>query len=153
MVRWSMRSSGLACLPLLVASLARAGDFVAEPPLPIARFAAFEMLGGEVDSPRLRAGYRFYVDPARAALFTVMRYRLRSNGGGAPPTEKFVWNERPGQAVALRCFEWVEVGGGGSWRELSAGSAVYDQEMQTLRLVLYEQNRDYHRQLEREAGR
>jgi len=147
-----MRSSGLACLPLLVASLARAGDFAAEPPLPIARFAAFEVFGGELHSPRLRAGYRFYVDPARAALFSVMRYRLRSNGTGVLPTEKFVWNERPGQGVTLRCFEWVEAGGGGSWRELSAGSAAYGQEMQTLRMVLYEQNRDYNRQLERESG-
>ena len=144
-----MRSCGLAYLSLLVASVARAGDFTAEPPLPIARFAAFEVFGGEVDSGRLRAGYRFYVDPARAALFTVMRYRLRANGREAPPTEKFVWNERPGQGVALRCFEWVEASGPGSWRELSAGSAVYEQEMQTLRLVLFEQNRDYRRQLER----
>jgi hypothetical protein len=148
-----VRLPGLACLVvLLVAPPVGAADFTVEPPFPIARFADFEVLGGELVSPQLRAGYRFYVDPARAGLYTVMRYRLRSSGGGEPPREKFVWNERPGLPVPLRCFEWVEAVGGGSWRELDAGSAAYEREMQTLRLVLSEQNRDFRRRLEREAG-
>jgi hypothetical protein len=80
-----------------------------------------------------------------------MRYRLRGSGEQSP-TEKFVWNERPGQRIPLRCFEWVEAMDGGEWRELSHGGAAYESEMMTLRLVLAEQNRAYHRQVEREAG-
>ena len=147
-----MRFFGLACLALLAGPWSPAADFAAPPPHPIAGFAGFEMFGGELVSPRLRAGYLFYVDPARGALFTVMRYRLRRSGREGLPTEKFVWNERPGQRVPLRCFEWVEARGGGAWRELGAGGVAYESEMMTLRVVLAEQNRAYRRQVEQEAG-
>ena len=148
-----MRRVWLATLALLVGPGAGSADFAAPLPHPIVGFAAFEIFEGELASPRLKAGYRFYVDPARGALFTVMRYRLRRSGGGESPTEKLVWNERPGQPVPLRCFEWVEAKAGGAWRELDPGGALYAGEMTTLRLVLSEQNRDYHRQIESEAGR
>lgn len=147
-----MRPALLASVLLLLVPWAGAVDFAAPPPHPIAGFAGFEVLGGELVSPRLKAGYRFYVDPARGALFTVMRYRVRPGGSGDSPTEKFVWNERPGQRAPLRCFEWVEAMDGGAWRELGAGGAEYEGEMATLRLVLAEQNRAYRRQVEREAG-
>lgn len=143
-----MRLVRLAAVALLVGPGAGAADFAAPLPHPIAGFAAFEVFEGELASPRLKAGYRFYVDPARGALFTVMRYRLRPNGSGDPTTEKLVWNERPGQPAPLRCFEWVEAQGGGAWRELDPREASYEREMTTLRLVLAEQNRAYHRQIE-----
>lgn len=151
-----MKARRMAGLFLLAATWSQASDFQAEPPYPIARFATFEVLGGELQSSRLRAAYRFYVDPLRAGLYTVMRYRLRPSGDETPPTEKLVWNERPGQGAHLRCFEWIEAGGGsggGAWRELSAASPAYGQEMQTLRLVLFEQNRDFRDRLERGGGR
>lgn len=136
-----MRPRGLAWLAVLLASRASAADFQAPPPEPIVGLAQWEVLAGELASPRLKAGYRFYVDPRRGALFSVMRYRLRAEEGVLAPTEKFVWNERPGDRVSLRCFEWIESTGAGSWRELGAGSPAYRQEMQTLLLVLSEQNR------------
>jgi hypothetical protein len=81
-----------------------------------------------------------------------MRYRVRRSGSPESPTEKFVWNERPGQRVPLRCFEWVETtNGGGAWRELNSGEPAYDNEMATLLLVLSEQNRAYRQQIERET--
>ncbi len=147
-----MRFILLAALSLLLALSARAADFAAPPPHPIAGFADFELFGGELSSARLRAGYRFYVDPARGALFTVMRYRLRHDGGKGSPTEKFVWNEQPTQRAPLRCFEWVVTHASGAWREISPGSAAYESEMATLRLVLAEQNRDYRRQVQHAAG-
>ncbi len=138
---------------LLTASWVTAADFTAPPPHPIAGFATYEVFQGEVASPRLKAGYRFYVDPARGALFKVMRYRLRATHAEPMPTEKFVWNERPGQGVPLRCFEWTETPEGGAWRELGAGGADYAREMSTLTLVLSEQNRDYRRQIEEGTAR
>jgi hypothetical protein len=148
-----MRMQPLAGLVLVSASRVAGADFVALPPHPIAGFATYEVFQGELASSRLKAGYRFYVDPARAALFTVMRYRLRATGGESMPTEKFVWNERPGQGVALRCFEWIESAEGSAWRELAAGGVDYQREMSTLRLVLSEQNHAYRRQVEEESGR
>jgi hypothetical protein len=147
-----MRLVRLAILPLLLGPWAAAADFTALPPHPIVGFAGFQVFEGELVSPRLKAGYRFYVDPARAALFTVMRYRLRNSGPVESPTEKFVWNEKPGQRVPLRCFEWIEATSGGTWREMDLGSAAYVSEMRTLGLVLVEQNRAYHRQVEPEAS-
>jgi len=147
-----MRLAFLAILTLLAQAGRAASDFTASPPQSIAGFGSFQVLGGELFSPRLKAGYRFYVDPARAALFTVMRYRLRSGGSTDSQTEKFVWNERPGQRVPLRCFEWVEATSGGVWTEMHPGSPEYAGEMRTLGLVLAEQNRAYHRQVELESS-
>jgi hypothetical protein len=148
-----MRPVVVAFLALLSGPWASAADFLAPPPYPIAGFAAYEVFAGELSSPRLNAGYRFYVDPAHGALFKVMRYRLRAPSGGPAPTEKFVWNERPGQRVPLRCFERVEAAGGEVWRELDPAEAAFGREMATLTLVLMEQNRAYRRQLERTTGR
>lgn len=148
-----MRLAPLAVFLLVAGSPAAAADFAAPPPYPIAGFAAYEVFQGEIASPRLKAGYRFFVDPARGAMFTVMRYRLRATSGESAPTEKLVWNERPGQRVPLRCFEWAETAEGGAWRELGAVDAAYEREMSTLRLVLSEQNRDYRRQIEQGAAR
>jgi len=148
-----MRFTLLAGIALLLSLSARAADFVAPPPHPIAGFADFEVFEGEVTSHRLKAGYRFYVDPARGALFAVMRYRVRPGGGEGSPTEKFVWNQQPGPRAPLRCFEWVEGRGGGAWREIRPGGVAYESEMVTLRLVLAEQNRDYRRQVHQAAGR
>jgi hypothetical protein len=148
-----MRRVLLAVIPFLLGPWAVAADFAALPPQSIVGFATFQVLGGELASPRLNAGYRFYVDPARAALFTVMRYRLRATGSEGAPTEKFVWNERPGQRFPLRCFEWVEATSGGAWREMAPGSVAYSSEMRTLGLVLAEQNRAYRREMELEASR
>ena len=141
MVASRVRPRGLAFLALLLVSTASPADFQAPPPLPVSGIADWEVFAGELASPRLKAGYRFYVDPRRGALFTVMRYRLRAEPGTPAPTEKFVWNQRPGDRIPLRCFEWIEATGAGSWRELGAGSPAYRQEMQTLLLVLSEQNR------------
>jgi hypothetical protein len=148
-----VRVAPLASFLLVVGPWAAAADFAAPPPQLIGGFAGFEMLGGELASPRLKAGYRFYVDPRRAALFTVMRYRLRPSEHAESPTEKFVWNERPGERAPLRCFEWVEAMRGGAWREMPAGGAAYQSEMSTLLLVLAEQNRAYRLQIETEAPR
>ena len=71
----------------------------------IAGLSGWELMAGELEPPGLAVGYRFYVNPARPALFTIMRYRVRATGTGKAPTEKFVWVERPGEPVPLRCFE------------------------------------------------
>ncbi len=147
-----MRLVLLGALSILLAPCGRAADFTAPPPHSIPGFDDYEVLGGELTSTRLKAGYRFYVNPARRALFTVMRYRVRPAAGEESVSEKFVWNAMPGGRAPLRCFEWVDAAGGGAWREISHGSAAFDREMMTLRLVLAEQNRDYRRQVQQSAG-
>jgi hypothetical protein len=147
-----MRLATLGFVPMLLGTWASAADFAAPPPYPIVGFAAYEVFAGELSSSRLNAGYRFYVDPARGALFTVMRYRLRAAPGEVPPSEKFVWNEQPGQRVPLRCFERVEASGGDTWRELDPLGAAFGREMAILALVLVEQNRAYRQQVGQPGG-
>jgi opacity protein-like surface antigen len=142
-----MRFTLLAALSLLLALSARAADFVAPPPHPIARFADFEVFGGELTSPRLKAGYRFYVDPARAALFTVMPTACGRARSRRCPRRGSCGTSSRANGPRLRCFEWVDAGGGGAWREISHGGAARESELVTLRRVLAEQNRDYRRQV------
>jgi hypothetical protein len=148
-----MRFALLVALAVVLVSSARAVDFGAPPPHPIAGSADIELVAGELSSPRLTAGHRVSLDPARGAHLTVRRYRVRTREGEASPTEKFVWNELPSRRAPLRCFEWVGPSGGGAWREISPGGVAYESEMATLRLVLAEQNRHYRNQIRQAAER
>jgi hypothetical protein len=149
-----VRCLGLALSLLAASAGAEAEDFTQAPPEPIAGFVDWPSLSGELQVVEMSVGYRFYVNPARPALYTVMRYRVRPPAEGLPPTEKFLWIERPGQAaVPMRCFELQGASGGRppAWSEIAPGTPEYTQEMQTLRAVLTLQNREMHRQLQ--AGR
>lgn len=136
---------------LLAASAGASGeDFAEAPPEPIAGFVDWPFLSGEFQAGGLAFGYRFHVNPARPALYSVMRYRLRANGQDPPPTEKFLWVERPGQPAPMRCFELQGPSGAKAvgWREMAPGTREYTQEMQTLRALLILQNREMQRQLQ-----
>jgi hypothetical protein len=129
------------------AGTAQASDFSRQPPEPITGFAEWPSISGEVQTTELSFGYRFYVNPERPALYQVMRYRLRLHGEGAASTEKFLWVERPGERVPIRCFE-LPLGQGAVWREMRPGTSEYAREMHTLIAVLGHQNRDARRQAE-----
>ena len=94
---------------------------------------------GEVATPSLAGGYRFFVNPARPGLYSVMRYRLRAApGSDLVPAEKLLWVERPGEPVPLRCFELLPAARAGTaaWREMEPGTPEYLVEMQTVIAVL-----------------
>src|SRR5262249_37640054 len=110
------------------------------------------VVSGELTAPELSGGFRFYVNPERPALYSVMRYRLRSPAhvrDEKPATEKFFWVEHPGGPLPMRCFELLDSGAAGTtaeWRELLAGTPEYVNEVRTLISVLAEQNRESRRQ-------
>lgn len=129
----------LRALLVLAASGVEGADFTLAPPYAITGLAGWEVMDGELEPPGLAAGYRFYVNPARPALYTVMRYRVRDEGTRPAPTEKFVWVERPGEPVPLRCFELVAPTPprtDPSWREMRPGTEEYVREMRTVIAVL-----------------
>jgi hypothetical protein len=149
-----MRSAWLRALLVLAATGVDGADFTLLPPHAIAGLAGWEVLAGELEPPGLAAGYRFYVNPARPALYTIMRYRLRAGGKGTAPTEKFVWVERPGEPVPLRCFEVVPPippGTKPSWREMRPGTQEYMREMQTVVAVLGARQRQEAKRAEQAA--
>jgi hypothetical protein len=134
-----------AALLILASARMEAADFVAPPPVAIAGLHHWEVVAGELDTPRISAGYRFFVNPDRPALYSVMRYRVRTPAGSGPvPTERFLWVERPGEPVPLRCFELLPGSSASpaTWREIEPGTAEYFVEMQTVRVVLAARQRE-----------
>jgi hypothetical protein len=84
--------------------------------------ARWELIQGQSDSNGSRVSYRFYVDPARPALYRVTQYHL------ALETEKLLWNAEPGaRGGVLECYELLPEG----WRRLEAGTDRYRMEMAT----------------------
>jgi hypothetical protein len=103
------------------------------------------MVAGEFENGHAAGSYRFYVGPRHPALYEVMRYRiafrppLSEDESHNHPTEKLVWNRRPGAGVPLVCWERMEATDGAPpyWRELSPGTPEYVHEMRVLIQVLY----------------
>jgi hypothetical protein len=142
-----MRCLRLAVVLLAAAAGADEADFARAPPVAIVGFDDWRLLSGEVGATPLAFGYRFYLNPERPGIYSVMRYRLRSAQGGQPSTEKFMWVERPGQRQPIRCFELGPGSGRAekTWREMTPDSAEYQREMRILMAVLHGQNAESRR--------
>jgi hypothetical protein len=82
--------------------------------------ARWELIQGRNEGAGLHATYRFYIDPARPALYTVTQYRVPSE------TEKVLWNAGP-RGRSLECYELLPEG----WRRLEPTSERYRLEMGT----------------------
>ncbi|HEX6739621.1 MAG TPA: hypothetical protein VF310_15180, partial [Vicinamibacteria bacterium] len=82
--------------------------------------ARWELIQGQADSNGSPVSYRFYVDPARPAIYRLTQYRL------AMETEKLLWNAAPGARV-LECYELLADG----WHRLEPGTERYRLEMAT----------------------
>lgn len=99
--------------------------------------AGWEQIRGESSDAKGRVDYRFYVDPARLAIYRITQYRIVPAQGPAE-TEKLLWNETPGRA-RLQCYERVSerdetkpwLGERWRWRQLDPDSARYRREMMT----------------------
>lgn len=94
----------------------------------------WQRLTGHAETKTERLSYELYVNPARAALYEVTRYRvtwLSTDPQGRPQTnaetEKFLWNAHPG-AERLRCFELLA---DGKWVQMKTDSQRYRSEMGT----------------------
>ena len=82
--------------------------------------ATWELIQGQAQSNGSRTSYRFYVDPARPALYRITQYRQHLE------TEKLLWNAEPGVGI-LECYELLPEG----WRRLEPGTDRYRMEMAT----------------------
>jgi hypothetical protein len=83
--------------------------------------ARWELIQGSGDSGGQRVAYRFYVEPARAALYRVTQYRLLLE------TEKLLWNGQPGRGQPLELYELLSQG----WTRMDSGTERYRAEMAT----------------------
>jgi hypothetical protein len=143
-----MRSRWASALLLALAVPAAASGPDAEPvfapslPDGVGSLAGWEIVAGDFESKDARGSYRFYVNPARGALYQLMRYRveLRGPAGAAQPdrggAERVAFVRRPGVREPMACWERQPAGSTPAWRELAAGTAEYNAEMGVLIQVL-----------------
>jgi hypothetical protein len=88
----------------------------------------WEVVAGEFEATRMRGSYRFYVNPARQAMYQLMRYRVElldpAPGGARGAAERVAFVRRPGAREPM--LIWVREGGGpGGWRALTADTDEY----------------------------
>jgi hypothetical protein len=111
-------------------------------PPAIADVSRWELVSGDFETAGLRGGYRFYVNPARPAMYQVMRYRVQRlvRGADGPHAvlgaERAVFVRRPGVREPVECWERQAPGSATEWRALVPGTAEYRTEMLVLTQVL-----------------
>jgi hypothetical protein len=97
---------------------------------------------GDFDTHHARGAYRLYVNPARRAMYQLMRYRvelLGSRSGEAArrgAAERVAFVRRPGVAEPLLLWKRSAPGVTPAWREVAAGSDEYRMELGVLMSVL-----------------
>jgi len=110
----------------------------------------------ELENPRLRVQYEFYVNPVRPGLYELIRYRVTLPEGTAgaddyPALEKLQWQ------VGQKDLRRFECGPGAAptspclWRELVQGSPEYHREMPVI-LWLYGLHRRLLDERDRSSG-
>jgi hypothetical protein len=119
----------------------RSGPFAATLPASIDDVSGWQMVTGSFETGTERGSYRLYVNPARAALYQLMRYRIELVGVMSPQeqrrggAERVAFIRHPGVREPMVC--WERLGGAvPGWREVPADTDEYRLEMGILMRVL-----------------
>jgi hypothetical protein len=157
----ALKTVAVAILCVTATPLAVVAHFAPRVPIVVPSVEGWERITGdlELEKPRVAVQYEFYVNPARPAIYEVVRYRVtergrRRSGDGAvvpgakdpyPTSEKLQW-DRDGRD--LRRFECVAAQDGADcvWQEMEKGGDDYLREVPVL-LWLY----DAHNRASRDA--
>jgi hypothetical protein len=141
-----MRLAPATCLLLALAAppAARGADgrFAARLPEAVGDVASWERITGEFETEAARGSYRFYVNPARRAMYQLMRYRVELLGPrtGAQArrgaAERVAFVPRPGTPEPMLFWARRPPGTTPAWREIGAGTDEYRAEIGVLMEVL-----------------
>ena len=141
-----MRARWASALLLVLAAavLGQEADPRFAPVLPeiVGDISGWLVVTGDFDTPTARGAYRFYVNPARSAMYQLMRYRveLRGPAAAARPSrggaERVAFVRHPGAHEPMACWERQPPGATPEWRRLEARTEEYDAEMDVLIRVL-----------------
>lgn len=147
----TLKTFAVAVLVATATPLAVA-HFTTNVPAVVPSVVGWERIAGDLkfQQPRVDAQYEFYVNPARPAIYEVVRYRVTDPGREArgeapyPTTEKLQW-DRDGRD--LRRFECVQTQAEGecAWREMEKGGADYVREVPMLLWLYGQHNKASHR--------
>jgi hypothetical protein len=140
---WRRLAPGLLLAGAISAALAadRSPAFAAVLPAVVGDVSGWEVVSGSFETDSARGSYVFYVNPERAALYQLMRYRVDLRTPASPlerargAAERVAFIARPGVREPMLCWERVE-GDVPSWRAVPAGTGPYLLEMNVLMRVL-----------------
>jgi hypothetical protein len=127
---------------LRAAAQAGIGDFAPTLPDGIGDVSRWQLVTGDFDTRRARGEYRFYVNPARTAMYQLMRYRVQLLEGATDeerrrgPAERVAFVRQPGAREPMALWERQPPGADPAWREIVAGTSAYRLEMGVLMRVL-----------------
>jgi hypothetical protein len=118
--------------------------FAATLPAAVGDVSRWQLVIGSIETQTERGSYMLYVNPARGALYQLMRYRVELLGSKSPEekqrgvAERVAFIARPGFPEPMLC--WERLGGAApAWREIAAGTGEYVLEMNVLIRVLVAQ--------------
>jgi|OpeIllAssembly_1097287.scaffolds.fasta_scaffold1321811_1 hypothetical protein len=141
-----MRLRLAAALLLLGALRAAAQDgpgaFAPSLPDGVDDVSRWQLVRGDFDTPKARGEYRFYVNPARPAMYQLMRYRVELLAATTEeerrrgPAERVAFVRRPGVREPMVFWERGAAGATPAWREILAGTDEYRMEIGVLMRVL-----------------
>ena len=118
-----------------------AGPFAPTLPAAVSDVSGWDIVTGEFETTAERGSYIFYVNPARKALYQLMRYRVELRNPESPEERRRGWAERvafiprPGVREPMLCWERL-VGAEPAWREVPSETPAYVLEMRVLMRVL-----------------
>ena len=104
--------------------------------------AGWEIVSGEFETATARGAYRFYVNPARTAMYQLMRYRVEFVGAthvsarARGSAERVAFVRHPGVREPIACWEKQMPGVTPAWRRIGSATEEYKLEMQVLMYVL-----------------
>jgi hypothetical protein len=136
----------------LAAGLLLAGAFgngVADTPAPfsptlptvVGDVSSWTVVSGSFESDAQRGSYRLYVNPARSALYQLMRYRVELRNPASPEerrrgtAERVAFIQRPGVSEPMLCWQLVPQVQP-TWHVVAPGTPEYVLEMNVLMGVL-----------------
>jgi hypothetical protein len=136
----------LAVALLLVGSLPAAAQeareaFSSSLPYGVGDVSRWQLVTGDFETPTLRGEYRFYVNPARGAMYQLMRYRVELLAATTAEqrrrgrAERVAFVRRPGVREPMAFWE-KGAPGAPPWREILAGTDEYRMEVGVLMGVL-----------------
>jgi len=132
---------------LLLAGVASAAEpqgallFASTLPQSVGDVSDWSIEDGRFETETARGSYRLYVNPQRAAMYQLMRWRVELRGATSPEEQKRGFAERvafirrPGVREPMDCWERMP-GDATVWREVAPGTGAYLLEMNVLLRVL-----------------
>jgi hypothetical protein len=132
---------------LLLATAARAVAQSPDPgfasilPAAVGDVSGWEVVTGDFETARMRGSYRFYVNPARLAIYQLMRYRVELLGPAGEPRrrasgERVAFVPHPGTREPMLIWARDPATAGSAWRAVAAATDEYKIELGVLMGVL-----------------